>query len=72
MKIQDNTIEFIKLIAKACNKSQVLYCDMVHQDELFDFQEEFIDALVFAYDSKLVSQKQMLQFEHIFGLVKTD
>jgi hypothetical protein len=60
--------DFIAALSKACNKSQILYCDMIYQDELFDFQSEIIDALLEANRDKLFTNSELLEFEHIFGV----
>ncbi len=58
--------DFMSAITKAINDSQILYCDMVHQDELFLFQDFFIDALVQAHEDGLLNRKQMVAFNSIF------
>jgi hypothetical protein len=63
---KDAMADFMSAITKAMNDSGVLYRDMIYQDELFLFQDFFIDALVQAYEDKLLSREQMLAFEHIF------
>jgi hypothetical protein len=58
--------EFMTAITKAMNDAQILYCDMVDQEELFLFQDFFIDALVQAHEDELLSREQMLAFNYIF------
>ena len=43
---KDAMKRFIDEITDACNQHEILYADMVFQDSLFDFQEQFIAALI--------------------------
>ena len=62
--------EFISAFTKVCNESQILYCDMIYQEDLFDFQEKVIDALLEANRDKLFTTSELLKFNHIFGITK--
>ena len=64
------TREFIKSLAEACNNSTILYADMMHQEELFDFQDKIIEALLEANRHKLFTNSELLKFEHVFGKEK--
>lgn len=58
--------DFMTAITKAMNDAEILYCDRVDQEELFLFQDFFIDALVQAHEDGLLNREQMLAFNHIF------
>lgn len=59
--------DFIAALAEACNHSGILYADLVHQEELFVFQENIIDALLQANKDKLFTNSELLKFEHVFS-----
>lgn len=60
--------DFISALAEACNHSEILYADMVYQEELFVFQENIIDALLQANRDKLFTNSELLKFNYIFGV----
>jgi hypothetical protein len=62
--------EFITALGEACNKSQILYCDMIYQEELFDFQTDILNILLEANRSKLFTNSELLKFNHVFGETK--
>ena len=60
--------DFISALAEACNHSEILYADMVYQEELFVFQENIIDALLQANKDRLFTNEELLKFNHIFSV----
>ena len=60
--------DFISALSEACNKSQILYCDMIYQEELFDFQNDLLNALLEANRNKLFTNSELLEFEHVLVL----
>ena len=65
--------DFIEGIRNACNHAEILYCDMVRdQDLLFEFQDMFLDTLLEANRNGLISNDEMLKFEYVFGVDKQE
>ena len=60
--------EFIASVADICNETEILYEDRIDQEDLFVFQEKFVDALLEAHENGLFTQSQLLKFNHVFGL----
>lgn len=60
--------DFISALSEACNKSQILHCDMIYQEELFDFQNDVLNALLEANRNKLFTNSELLKFEYVFGV----
>lgn len=65
---KDAMKRFIEEITDACNQHEILYADMVYQDSLFDFQEQFIAALMNAHENGLFTKEQLLKFNYVFGI----
>jgi len=59
--------KFISSIADACNQSKLLYADMVWQEELFELQQDIVDALHQGYEDNLFTADQLLAFEYVFS-----
>lgn len=61
--------QFAKRLAEIHNESGLLYCDMIRdQDTLFFVQESICDLLIQANQNGSVSDKTLLQFDHVFSL----
>lgn len=60
--------DFIEAFSHACNETEILYEDMVYQDDLFVFQEKVVDALLDAHKNGLFTQDDLLKFNHVFSL----
>lgn len=68
-RTQKRAIEdFIAAITAACNEYGILYADSIYQEDLFEFQDKFINALVSANRNKLITNEEMIRFEHIFHI----
>lgn len=61
---------FIYAMSDACNKSGILYEDMVWQEELIDFQSAFATALHQAWKDGVITTPEVMSFEHVFSLEK--
>jgi len=62
--------EFVTSLTDICNETEILYQDSIFQDELFVFQEKFVDALLDAHKGGLFTQEQLLKFNYVFNLSK--
>lgn len=61
--------QFAKRLAEIHNESGLLYCDMMRdQETLFFVQESICDLLLQANQNGSVSDKTLLQFDHVFSL----
>ena len=57
---------FVSKVADACNRSGILYMDMVWQEELLDFQENVTNALYESYRVGLFAKAELMKFDHVF------
>jgi hypothetical protein len=64
--------DFIEAFSHACNETEILYQDMVYQEDLFVFQEKVVDALLDAHKNGLFTQETLLKFNHVFSLKAVD
>lgn len=68
-KLYKDVVEnFITSLTDICNETEILYEDRIDQEELFVFQEKFVDALLEAHENGLFTQRQLLKFNHVFGI----
>jgi len=62
------TNQFAKKLALIANESGLLYSDMLDQDTLFALQDAITNLLIEANKNKSVTNKTMLEFDHVFSL----
>lgn len=62
--------QFAKKLAVIHNESGLLYKDMLDQETLFKVQDEIIDLLCDAHKEGSLSNNSLVQFKHIFTIVK--
>ena len=63
--------ELIDILQSMNNKYQLLFCDMIWQEELFEMQEMVVNRLYKLYERGQIKDHQLLRFEYVFSTSKT-
>jgi hypothetical protein len=59
--------KFVKEFALIANDSELLYSDLIDQEQLFEMQEKILNLLLLAHKDSTLSADDLLQFNFVFG-----